>query len=103
MTAAPSMNLTGTYIKPVTLAYPGQYSVYEDAGTRKEPKGVSERAIVQKIHVKKDIEKTSYNNTNSYGKVHEDWFTRLFGGYGQSSRRNRHAARRASRNVYGVK
>ena len=84
VTAAPSMNLTGTYIKPVTLAYPGQYSVYEDAGTRKEPKGVSERAIVQKIHVKKDIEKTSYNNTNSYGKVHEDWFTRLFGGYGQN-------------------
>ncbi len=83
VTAAPSMNLTGTYVKPVILAYPGQYSVYEDAGTRQVPITVSERAIIQKIQVKKDIEKTSYYNTNSYGTIHEDWFTKLFAGYGQ--------------------
>lgn len=82
--AAPSMNLTGTYVQPVILAYPGQDSVYEDAGTRQVPVEVSERAVIQKLQVRKDIEKTSYNNTNSYGKIHEDWFTRIFGGYYQN-------------------
>ncbi len=80
-TAVPSMNLAGTYIRQVTLAYPGQDSVWEDGGTRKEPAEVWERAIVQRVQVHKDIEKTSYNNANSYGKVHKDWFTWLFGGF----------------------
>lgn len=93
VTAAPSMNLTGTYVRPVTLAYPGQDSVYEDAGTRKVPTEVWERAIVQRVQVEKDIEKSSYHNTNSYGKVHKDWFTWLFGGY-QENGQEKEAAER---------
>lgn len=54
--AVPSMNSAGTYVKSVALVYPGQYSVWEDAGTRKSPVEVWERAIVQKIKVTKETE-----------------------------------------------
>ena len=81
--AVPSRNLTGTYIKAVDLVYPGQHRIYEDAGTRQKPAEVLERAILQRIRVRKDIEESSYQNTNSYGEVHEDWFTRLMGGFGK--------------------
>lgn len=83
VTAVPSRNLTGTYIKAVDLVYPGQHQIHEDAGTRQTPTEVLERAILQRVRVTKDIEESSYQNTNSYGKIHEDWFTRLFGGFGK--------------------
>ncbi|NBH70864.1 hypothetical protein D3Z51_02230 [Clostridiaceae bacterium] len=56
VTAAPSLNLSGSYIQPVMLAYPGQDIIYEDAGTGKAPLQVLERAVVQKIKVQKRIE-----------------------------------------------
>lgn len=84
-----NQNLTGdnSYIKAVSLSYPGQNDVWQDGSgtpgtnTRKNPVGVQERSIRQKIKVTKDIEKTSYHNTNSYAQVHEDWWTKLFGGF----------------------
>lgn len=84
-----NQNLTGenSYIKTVSLAYPGQNYIWQDGkgtpgtNTRIEPVGVQERSIRQKIKVVKDIEKTSYHNTNSYSQVHEDWWTKLFGGF----------------------
>lgn len=47
--------LTGddSYVVPVALAYPGQETTYQDAGTRKEPLGVLERVIRQKIKIVK--------------------------------------------------
>ncbi|MCI8659294.1 MAG: hypothetical protein HFG54_03445 [Lachnospiraceae bacterium] len=93
VTAVPSMNLTKTYMRQVTLAYPGQDCIYEDGGTRKAPVEVWERAIVQRVEVFKDIEKTSYNHTNSYGKVHKDWFTWLFGGFSEEVQEKEAATR----------
>lgn len=76
-----------SYVVSQSLTYPGQDYTYQDGDgtpgtkTRKEPIGVQERSIKQQIKVTKDIEKTSYNNTNSYSQVHEDWWTKLFGGF----------------------
>ncbi len=86
VTATPAMNLTGTYVKPVILPYPGQDMIYEDGGTREIPVEVCQRGIVQKIQVCKEIDKTSYD-LDSYGKVHKDWFTRLFGGYSEDGQK----------------
>ncbi len=56
VTAAPSLNLSGSYVRPVVLAYPGQDFISEDAGTGQAPLQVLERAILQKIKVQKSIE-----------------------------------------------
>ena len=69
----------GSYIKYALLLYPGQYEIYEDAGTRETPVIVLERVIKQAIKVTKDIALDSYEN-NTY-KIHRDPFTVLFGGY----------------------
>ena len=76
-----------SYVKPVTLDYPGQDYVFQDGAeqpgtnTRTTPLGVEERIISQKIKVTKTIDEKSYRNTNSYSEVHEDWWTRLFGNH----------------------
>lgn len=44
-----------SYIKTVTLSYPGQDVVTDDGGTLNMPEGVLERPIRQKIKVNKDI------------------------------------------------
>lgn len=69
----------GSYVKFALLLYPGQYKVYEDAGTREQPVIVLERVIKQAIQVTKDIALDSYEN-NTY-EIHRDPFTVLFGGY----------------------
>lgn len=69
----------GSYVKFALLLYPGQYEVYEDAGTREKPVIVLERVIKQAIKVTKDIALDSYEN-NTY-EIHRDPFTVLFGGY----------------------
>ena len=35
-----------SYVVPVALAYPGQETTYQDAGTRKEPLGVLELSLI---------------------------------------------------------
>lgn len=69
----------GSYVKYALLLYPGQYAIYEDAGTRQEPVIVEQRVIKQAIKVTKDIALDSYEN-NTY-EIHRDPFTVLFGGY----------------------
>lgn len=70
-----------TYIKNQRLIYNGYHDLLEDGNTIQNPTPVVERAITQKIKVTKDIDKDSYVNTNSYSENHEDWFTRVFGGF----------------------
>lgn len=76
-----------SYVVSQSLTYPGQDYTYQDGDgtpgtkTRKEPAGVQERSIKQQIKVTKGIDELSYNNTNSYSEVHEDWWTKLFGGF----------------------
>lgn len=79
----------GSYVKQATLIYPGQDYVWQDGegrpgsnnNTRANPIGVQQRVIKQQIKVTKTIDKASYENTNSYAEIHEDWFTRTFGGF----------------------
>ena len=68
-----------TFIRNARLIYNGYYDLCEDANTNEAPTSVEERIISQQIKVTKTIEKTSYNNTDSYSEVHEDWFTKTFG------------------------
>ena len=68
-----------TFIRNTRLIYNGYYDLCEDANTNEAPTSVEERIISQQIKVTKTIEKTSYNNTDSYSEVHEDWFTKTFG------------------------
>lgn len=81
-----------SFVKPVTLAYPGQEYVWQDgenrpgANTVTAPLAVQERAIRQKIRIAKTIDAASYGDTNTYAQVHEDWFTRLFATKGQEAR-----------------
>ena len=63
--ATSSADVTGTYIQPVVLAYPGQESVYEDAGTRIRPISVLERIIAQKVKVRKMVESSSASAAES--------------------------------------
>lgn len=78
MTTKPEQE-SGSYLKFPVLFYPGQYEIYEDNGTRKEPVIMLERVIKQAIEVKKDIALDSYEH-NTY-EIHRDPFTVLFGGY----------------------
>lgn len=83
-------NLAGdnTYVVLQALIYPGQTSVYQDAGTRLRPVPVQERVIRQKIKVVKDIltmpDGTYADNTNA-DSGHEDQFTTGPGGAGESA------------------
>ncbi len=73
-----------SFVKRVTLVYPGQDFVWQDGegrpggGTATSPVPVEERGIRQQIRISKTIEKTSYNNTSSYADAHEDWWTRNY-------------------------
>lgn len=71
----------GSYIKYVSLAYPGQLQVSQDSGTGEKPVTVLQRVIKQAIKVTKDIAQDSYENVNTY-RIHKDPFTVMFGGYG---------------------
>lgn len=56
VSAVPSMDVSGTYIQPLVLAYPGQEQIYEDCGTRTTPIMVLERIISEKVKVTKTVE-----------------------------------------------
>ena len=79
-------NQDESYIKNQRLVYSGMFDLIEDGNTNNSPNPVQERIIAQKIKVTKNIDEKSYNNTNSYTEVHEDWFTETFGGlFGNNS------------------
>lgn len=71
----------GSYVQQAALVYPGQDYVWQDgehrpgANTRINPIGVQQRVIRQQVKVTKAIDRKSYENTKSYGEVHENWFT----------------------------
>lgn len=73
-----------SYVRSAALVYPGQAFVWQDgagvpgSGTAKNPVGVEERIIRQKIRVGKRIEAASYRNTDSYADVHEDLWTKQY-------------------------
>uniref|UniRef100_UPI0006D19E5B hypothetical protein n=1 Tax=Clostridium sp. NkU-1 TaxID=1095009 RepID=UPI0006D19E5B len=69
-----------TFIKNQHLICNGYHNLLEDANTRETPTPVLERIIGQQIKVTKTIDEKTYDNTNSYAEVHDDWFTRTFGG-----------------------
>lgn len=81
-----------SFIKPVTLTYPGQEDIWQDGENRPGtntaivPVALQERAIRQKIRITKTIDAESYEDVNTYAQVHEDWFTRLFATKGQEAR-----------------
>ena len=70
-----------SFVKRISLVYPGQNAVWQDgegrpgSGTSTEPLVLEERGIRQRVRVSKTIEKTSYRNTSSYADVHKDWWT----------------------------
>ena len=70
-----------SFVKRISLVYPGQNAVWQDgegrpgSGTSTEPLALEERGIRQRVRVSKTIEKTSYRNTSSYADVHKDWWT----------------------------
>jgi len=61
-----SETAAGSYIKTITLSYPGQTIIMQDGGTLKAPIIVQERVIKQALRITKTIAKDSYKN-NSYG------------------------------------
>jgi uncharacterized surface anchored protein len=69
-----------TFIKNQHLICNGYQDLLEDGNTRETPTPVLERIIGQQIKVTKTIDEKTYDNTNSYAEVHDDWFTRTFGG-----------------------
>ncbi|MGL5437497.1 MAG: SpaA isopeptide-forming pilin-related protein [Lachnospiraceae bacterium] len=79
-------NITGdnSYIKAVSLLYPGDTYSWQDGtgkpglNTRINPVGVQERVIKQQIKVFKAIDQTTYENADSFGTVHRDWFSENF-------------------------
>ncbi len=76
-------NITGdnSYIRSVELVYPGDGFVWQDGAakpgtnTRLNPVGVQERVIKQQVKIVKTINKESYEGTDSFGNVHDDWYT----------------------------
>lgn len=81
VSAAASFDGDTSYIKNQHLIYNGNHDLCEDGNTSARPAAMEERAIRQQIKVTKRINTSSYINTNSYSEVHEDWFTKLFGGF----------------------
>lgn len=85
-----NLNITGdsSFVKQAELIYPGQQFIWQDGdgvpgtGTRKQPIGVQERVIRQKIKVVKNLDGDSYGENDTYTAVHEDWWTKWFGGFG---------------------
>lgn len=78
---APGIGGENSFVKQISLVYPGQSAVWQDgdgrpgSGTSVEPLALEERGIRQRIRVSKTIEKTSYRNTSSYADAHKDWWT----------------------------
>lgn len=70
-----------TFIKNQRLICNGYQDLAEDGNTAETSASVEERIISQKIKVTKSIDKESYQDVNTYGEMHDDWFTRTFGGY----------------------
>lgn len=70
-----------TFIKNQRLISNGYHDLNEDGNTRETPTPIQQRIIGQQIKVTKTIDEKSYENTNTYGAAHEDWFTRTFGGH----------------------
>ncbi|WP_185967514.1 SpaA isopeptide-forming pilin-related protein [Clostridium sp. HBUAS56010] len=70
-----------TFLKNLRLLPHGYQDLAEDGNTAETPALVEERSIGQKIKVTKTIEKDSYGDGNAYAEIHEDWFTRTFGGH----------------------
>ncbi len=70
-----------SFVKWISLTYPGQNAVWQDgsqrpgSGTLTNPLSVEERSIRQRIRVSKTIEETSYNRGGSYADVEEDEWT----------------------------
>lgn len=89
------LNLTGdsSFVKRADLIYPGEDDVWQDGAgrpgtnTRSVPVAVQERAIKQKVKITKTIDRDSYQGTNTYAEVHEDWFTRLFAQKGNEAQK----------------
>ena len=50
------MSIADSYIEPLFLMYPGDQEILQDAGTIKNPIGVLERPIRQKVQIEKDIQ-----------------------------------------------
>ena len=63
---------------PVALAYPGQETTYQDAGTRKEPLGVLERVIRQNDKKSSKDIATTPENTYAHNTYAESGHTDLF-------------------------
>lgn len=69
---APGIGGENSFVKQISLVYPGQSAVWQDgdgrpgSDTSVEPLALEERGIRQRIRVSKTIEKTSYRNTSSY-------------------------------------
>lgn len=82
-----------SFIKNQSLIYNGSHNLCEDGNTKESPNPIQERIVSQQIKVTKTIDTKSYNNTSSYAEVHEDWWTRLFGGAAGSSGTDRRAAK----------
>ncbi|MEW4411273.1 SpaA isopeptide-forming pilin-related protein [Clostridium sp. AN503] len=76
-----------TFIKNQNLIYNGNHDLREDGNTDANPNPLTERIISQQIKVTKSIDTSSYNNTSSYAEVHEDWWTKLFGGLAGQDKR----------------
>lgn len=74
-----------TFIKNQRLIYNGYHNLPQGRNSGKMPALVEERIIGQQIKVTKRIDDKSYEGRNSYGTIHDDWFTRTFGGrYGKN-------------------
>ncbi|MBS5064248.1 MAG: cell wall protein, partial [Hungatella hathewayi] len=69
------------FIRNQRLIYNGNHDLCEDGNTNVSPAPVLERIISQQIKVTKSIDASSYEDANSYSEIHEDWFTKLFGGF----------------------
>ncbi|PJJ29847.1 SpaA isopeptide-forming pilin-related protein [Lacrimispora celerecrescens] len=69
-----------TFIKNQHLIFNGYHNLIEDGNTSETPTPVLERIIGQQIKVTKTIDEKTYDNTNSYAEIHDDWFTRTLGG-----------------------
>ena len=77
-TADTSLAGEDTYIRKVSLLYPGERKVFQDAGTREIPLGVQERIIRQKVKVCKDIQTTpeqTYVHNTMAESGHKDIYT----------------------------
>ncbi len=81
VSCAQDFDQESSYIRSQRLICNGRHDLCEDGNTKAAPNPLSQRAVKEQVKVTKRIDTASYHNTNSYGQVHEDWFTKLFGGF----------------------